>query len=284
MTMKRQDLLKAAKTLGVAIENTMTADDLRAAINAKLGVPTDFQQDDDAKQPETTERQDRVTDSMAAVVNQAGPDAIATATGPVLAESNSIPNLTPNGRWEGKRAKVIRTRTGHMDMGGAIYRWNGWPTIIPINEEVDVAWPIYEIMKNTIGTNVSVRQKIDPDKPARVENIIERSQYQKYPFSFLGVTPGTEHLPESPWEYTLDVYVEDFPGFTVRMWRQMCVMWEMSDRECGVEAGMNPDEEITVRRNAIHYKLNLPMTEDRELRARVRNQKRAEIGMTAKAA
>lgn len=272
----RNKLLAAATKLGCpGVGPRSTADELRAAIAEKLG---------DVQIPGASEEQaNRVSDSYAEQIADDSME-VAGATGPVTAPAHNIPNLTPTGKWQGKRAKILRVKTGVADMGGAIFRWNGWPTLIPLDVECDVAWPIFEIIKNTVGLRAKIQQEVDPQNPAKVNNRVITSKYQKYPYQFLGVTPGTEDLPESGWEYTLDEYVNDFEGFTLRMWRQLCTLWEIADAEAGVKPGMNPDEELTVRRNSVHFKLNLPMEVDRSVRLRVRNQKRADIGMPAKAA
>ncbi len=274
------ELLKAAKTLGTTSVNKNTnKDDLLAAINNVLGNPTGA-----GKSELNAEQQAEITESFAAVVNKAGPESVATKSGPVKAGARDIPNLSPNGQWQGKRARIKRTVTGHQDIGGALFRWNGWPTLIPLDREVDVAWPIWEILKGTVGVRVEVEQVEDPRDKGKINNIINQSKYNKYPYQFMGVTPGTEHLPESAWEYTLDQYVEGFEGFTARMWRQLCALWEMNDKDSGIKPGMGPEAEVEARRNAVHYLLNLPQTDDRDVRAAVRNEKRADIGMEAKAA
>lgn len=272
---EKQDLLKAAKTLGCKGVNTSSnLADLRKAINEKLGVPDSGDDDLDTK----------ITESYAATVLKAGSDAVAAKTGPVVASSRNIPNLSPNGKWEGKRARIKRTMTGHNDMMGAIFNWNGWPTIIPIDAVVDVAWPIYEIILNCTGMDMDIRQEDDPRDRSKVRNIKNITYYEKYPFQFMGITPGTEDLPESPWEYTLDAYVNDFPEYTVRMWRQLCVLWEISDDQASISPGLGPDQEIVCRRNSVHYLLNLPQGVDVKVRKQVRNEKRSDIGMEAKAA
>lgn len=276
--MNKTELLECAQKLGIReVNKANRIDEIRSAINAKLGNPDIPGLNE--------EQQDEVTDSYAAVVVQAGDGAIAGPTGAVHATAKNIPNLSPSGVWHGKRARLRRIKTGNNDMAGAIFNWNGWPCIIPIDAAyVDVAWPIYEIIRGCIGMRLSIRQEQDPRTPSRVSNILERTDYDKYPFEFMGVTPGTEQLPESAWEYTLDRYVEDFNGYTVRMWRQLCVLWEIPDEHCKIMAGMLPEDESAARRNAIHYHLNLPQGVDRQMRERVRDEKRADIGMTAKAA
>lgn len=266
----RNELLKTAKTLGISSVGTSSSkEELRAAIQAVLGEP-----DSAADQASN----DQVTDSIANVVAKHGEEAIATATGAVLAGANSIPNLSPNGKWEGKRARVLRTTTGQNDMGGAIFNWNGWITIIPIDTPVDVAWPIYEILKETVGVKVRVTQEQDGEK---IKNVMHKTEYRKYPFQFMGVTPGTENLPEHAWEYTLDQYVEGFKDFTVQMWRQLCVLWELTDSGIGLGPGVSPTEEVKIRENAIHAHLNLPYGVPRETREVIRDQKRVNIGMKA---
>jgi len=275
-----KELLETARALGIKSVNANSKkDELYAAIQMKLGNPVAA-----GDREMSAEEKEEIIDSYSEVINRAGPSAIATATGAVKAAARDIPNLAPNGVWQGKRARIKRTKTGHQDIGGAMFHWNGWPTLIPLDTVVDVAWPIYEIIKDTVGVTVEVEQVEDPKDKGRVNNIIKQSTYEKYPTQFLGVTPGTENLPECGLEYVLDRYVEGFDGFTVRMWRQLCALFEMGDKACGIAPGMGPDAEITARRNAVHYLLNLPETDDVAMRQKVRNEKRADIRMVAKAA
>ena len=274
---RKQELLKAAKTLGITTVNTKsTVDELTKAINEVLGTPDLGVDDQDEK--------DERTASYAATIAKHGEEAVAKETGAVVAEVHNIPNLSPTGIWEGKRARLRRVKTGHNDMSGAIFNWNGYPCIIPIDKQVDIAWPIYEIIQNCVGMEMEIRQEDDLKDKGKVRNIKDITYYDKYPFQYMGVTPGTEDLPESPWEYTLNMYVDDFPGYSVRMWRQLCILWEINDEQAHIKPGVSPEEEIRTRRNAVHYLLNLPQDVELEIRARVRNEKRVDIGLPAMAA
>ena len=268
MTNKR-DLYNVAKTLGIAgVTRTTSRADLETAINEKLGnAPI---AEDATPGPD-----------YARVIAQHGTEALATETGPAMAKPQDIPNLSPTGTWQGKRAKLKRTKTGHNDMEGAIFNWNGYPCIIPIDMPVDIPWPIYGIIQQCRGMNLEIRQEDDGKKVMNVKDI---SYFDKYPYQFMGVTPGTEHLPESPLEYVLDMYVEDFPDFTVRMWRQLCILFEINDETAEIKPGVGPEAEIIARRNTVHYLLNLPQEVDQAIRERIRDEKRGDIGMEAKAA
>jgi hypothetical protein len=273
----KQELLDTAVMLGIKGVTTKTPlAELRSMINAKLGNPDLGTDDQDGK--------DAKTDSYAAVISKAGPESVAKATGAVTAKPHNIPNLAPTGIWEGKRAKVRRVKTGHNDMNGAIFNWNGYPCIIPIDVDVDIPWPIFGIMQQCVGMEMEIRQEDDPRDKGKVRNIKNITYYDKYPYQYKGVTPGTEDLPESPWEYTLDQYVDDFPGFTVRMWRQLCILWEISDAQAKIVPGVSPEEEMETRRNAVHYLLNLPQDADADLRQKVRDEKRSDIGLEERAA
>jgi len=273
----KPELLAACKTLGITgVDKNTKNEILRAKIQEKLGNP-------DLGANDKTEKDER-TDSYASTIAKAGAGAVASKTGPVTGSADNIPNLSPNGDWEGKRARIRRVKTGHNDMSGAIFNWNGWPAIIPIDVECDVAWPIFEIIKKCEGMEMEITQEDDPKDKGKVRNVKTITHYAKYPFQFIGITPGTENLPESPWEYTLDAFVEDFPNYTVRMWRQLCILWELPDSQCNIKPGISPDDEVEVRKNAVHYALNLPIEADKAMRIRIRDEKRADIGMEAKAA
>ncbi len=268
----KQRNLTAARMLGIkGLTKDSTEDEIRQAISVVLGEPDLGNDDQNAEK----------TDSYTAVIAKHGEEAIASATGAVKTSAQNIPNLSPTGVWNGKRARIRRVKTGHNDMGGAIFNWNGWPTIIPIDLDVDIAWPIYEIIQQCTGMEMEITQEEDPKNKARVRNVKNITYFDKYPYQFKGVTPGTEHLPESPWEYTLDMYAQDFPDFTVRMWRQLCILWEITDEQAKIKPGVGPEKEIETRRNAVHYLLNLPQGVEGAVRQRVRDEKRSDIGMKA---
>ncbi len=269
--MNKEQLLEIAYRLGIrdlVMEDSNAK--ISAAINEVLGKPII--------------EEDEIPESIAHSILSSGPDAVAKAGAQPNTNTKNIPNLTPTGIWHGKRCRLRRPKTGTNDMAGAIFNWNGFICIIPIDVEVDVAWPIFEAIKLCNGMKMKIRQEEDPRNPARVNNVKEIDYYRKYPYEVIGITPGTEDLPESPWEYVLDQYVDNFPGFTVRMWRQLCVQWEISDNEAGVMPGMKPKQEVEARRNAVHFNRNLPVTTDLQMRMRVRNEKRADIHMRPKAA
>lgn len=271
----KRELLTAAKTLGIKGVNTNTPNpEIQAKINAVLGSP-DLGDDDQRKQ---------TNESIVTSVAMHGEEAVAKETGAVLAGARDIPNLSPTGAWHGKRAKIKRVKTGHNDMGGAIFKWNGWPCIVPIDKAVDVAWPIFIIIQGCTGMNMEITTEEDPRDKGRVKNVKNITYFDKYPHQFMGVTPGTESLPESPLEYVLDQYVEDFPGYTVRMWRQLCILFEINDQLANIVPGAGPEKETKARMNAIHYQLNLPQGADLVMRKRIRDERRDDIGMEAKAA
>lgn len=269
--MNKEQLLECAYRLGI---RGLTTENTNGMIMSKIA--------EVLGKPAIQEDGEEVSESLLNTIITAGPDTVAKESGPVLHRAQNIPNLTPTGVWHGKRARIKRPKTGTNDMNGAIFNWNGLICIIPIDVEVDIAWPIYEAIQLCNGMRMKIRQEEDPRDAAKVQNIKEIEYYRKYPYEFIGVTPGTEKLPESPWEYTLDMYVDHFPGFTIRMWRQLCILWEITNEVAGVRPGMKPRDEIRQRREAIHFDRNLPLSEDIALRMRVRNEKRADIHMLPK--
>lgn len=275
-------LLETARLLGCkGVDKNTKKADLEAAIAETLGISTDS-----TAFPMTDEQVSKRIESDADLITKHGEGAIAKPTGAVkvVPGTESIPNLSPTGIWQGKRARIRRIKTGNNDIGGAIFRWNGYPLIIPIGVEVDIPWPFLNIIEDAVGMTLTIDQEDDPNNKARVINKQTKEFYQKYPIEMRGVTPGTENLPESPWEYTLDQYAAGFEGFTTRMWRQLCILWEISDADAGVKPGMDPEQEDQARSNAIHFKLNLAKTDDPRVRDQVRNAKRSDIGMASKAA
>jgi hypothetical protein len=170
----RNKLYAAATKLGCEnINQRSTADELREAIAEKLGVV-----DAEGSLPAGEARDLHVMRTTDSYAQQIADDNLSVAgpTGAVVGGRDDIPNLTPNGKWQGKRARVVRVQTGNADMAGAIFRWNGWPTLIPISRECDVAWPIFEIMRNAVGVRGEVRQEFDPNRPGVVKNRLETTK------------------------------------------------------------------------------------------------------------
>jgi len=276
----REKLLTMVRALGEKPSEDATEAELQSEIDRVLGEPNIQIGSDEENAQANANQQGAVATALA----KHGEQAVAKSTGAVLANSGNIPNLSPTGIWQGKRARLKRTPTGNNDMGGAIFGWNGYPTIIPLNQTVDIAWPIFIVIQNCVGMDMEITSEEEQKNKTRIIKKTNITYVDKYPIQYMGVTPGTEQLPESPWEYTLDMYVDDFAGYSVRMWRQLCILWEISDAQAEVKPGISPDKEAEQRSNSIHFKLNLPKDAERIVRERVRDQKRSDISMEAKAA
>jgi len=283
MEITKRELLATARVLGIkSVNSNSTLPELRKAVNEKLGVPDLGTHDDDPTVSQ--DLKDKRTDSYAALISASKDVEVATDFVASPPETLDIPNLAPTGRWGSRRARLKRTKTGHNDMSGAIFNWNGYICIIPLDVVVDVPWPILNIIRNCMGMNMEIRQEDDPRDKGKVMNIKEIQYYEKYPIQYMGITPGTEVLPASPWEYTLNEYVNGFENFTVRMWRQLCILWEISDSEAKIKPGVGPKDECITRCNAVHYRLNLPLEASADLRERIRGERWVDMGLTEKAA
>ena len=105
-------------------------------------------------------------------------------------------NLTPNGRWQGRRRRVSVPKPESMK-GQAAHPWS-WgrhQVMVPWNSPVDVPWPIFEQMKNT--GYFEIEQERTTDRKGTPKIINHRVQKMRFSFADHGDSPGTESLPKS---------------------------------------------------------------------------------------
>lgn len=105
-------------------------------------------------------------------------------------------NLTPDGIWGGRRHRVkLPVPEGSKLAKSERFDWNGKFYSINYEEPTDIPEPILEILRNNKGRRIS-QEKIGTDGESTT-----RITPTDRGFSYIGVTPGTEHLAGSMTEW-----------------------------------------------------------------------------------
>jgi hypothetical protein len=140
------------------------------------------------------------------------------ALNPKVGVIGRVPNLSPVGKWEGRRRRVQFARAGNPE-GTITLGWAGeqkWTILTPCI--VDMPWPYWEIVKTRIlvdNLSDNVRDWNYNKKKKTLEVTIEPTETPVYNFVDMGDTPGTEGLPLSYFEYFKQKSAETgvFKGF-----------------------------------------------------------------------
>lgn len=105
-------------------------------------------------------------------------------------------NLTPGGTWQGRRYRVSVSRPASMKGQQAHpFRWGGHLVMVPWNVNVDVPFPVYEILRNS--RELHIDQERSQDKKGTATIINHKRYENRFQFNDMGITPGTEHLPKT---------------------------------------------------------------------------------------
>lgn len=172
--LERDQLKQAAEQLGVQFAPQTNNDTLRKKLQEAIGWT-------DGTLPAA-----EVADIRASAPSSAG-----------LSLTSTPPNLGPSGRWGGRYRRIRLTRTDfYKNFAAFPVSWEGQIKYFHFDTDVDMPWPYYEALRNMVET--SITKTLSPD--GRSATTRETSR-QAVPFSDLGNTPGTEHLPTSMVEY-----------------------------------------------------------------------------------
>ena len=103
------------------------------------------------------------------------------------------PNLRSVLNWEGKRYRIKAMATQENGERAYPVAWESevfW--IDPKAAYQDVPAPIFHSLNDAEGMTLSLKWKQE-----RMETERTITKFKRFPFSLMGVTPGTENLPES---------------------------------------------------------------------------------------
>lgn len=108
-----------------------------------------------------------------------------------------VPPLHTGGKWGGKMYRVIITSRLAEDKGCPL-TWENWTVNAALNEPVDLPEPHYMRLVDCVTDEIR-QKRIETDSGETWEKL--KTPFRQFNFQPLGVTPGTEHLPGSMWEY-----------------------------------------------------------------------------------
>lgn len=112
----------------------------------------------------------------------------------------AMPNLTPNGRWTGRRHLVTVINTsGDPKLKGITVHWEGKPEDLLFNQPKSIGEPWWNVIKTTRTTLTSWRTVTENDGTKRI--LIEDSTVPTISYHYGGLDPETAHLPGSLLEY-----------------------------------------------------------------------------------
>ncbi len=115
------------------------------------------------------------------------------------------PKLAPGDKWEGRRQRVIihrgRDEENHKSL---LLYWNFAAATFPFDEQIDMPYPYYYRLRTAKNPRVMQRPVMTMSESGTqirtgTENYVVETQ--KYTFTDMGVTPGTEHLPRDILDY-----------------------------------------------------------------------------------
>ena len=111
------------------------------------------------------------------------------------------PRLSATDVWEGRRHRVLVNKG--RDDGERIsfvLTWDGCPRAFEYGKPIDMPEPYFNILK--MAKDGTVRQRSVKDEEGRLVRMESYDVWTpKFAYNYMGVTPGTEHLPGSILEY-----------------------------------------------------------------------------------
>lgn len=115
-------------------------------------------------------------------------------------KAKGLPNLSSTGKWEGRmrRVTIIKRDNTQADYAQPV-GWNGLIWNVPVGVPVDMPWPYYESVKNTLlwDTGSDAVSEYVRDKGGRVSKIVTPTATETIRLVDHGDVPGTEDLPTS---------------------------------------------------------------------------------------
>lgn len=121
-------------------------------------------------------------------------------------KAKGLPNLSSTGKWEGRMRRVTIIKRDNCQHNYAQpVGWNGLIWNVPVGEPVDMPWPYYESVKNTLlwDTGSDAVSEYVRDKGGRVSKVITPTASETIRIVDHGDVPGTEHLPTSYFDHFL---------------------------------------------------------------------------------
>lgn len=196
-----EELLEFAGYLKVSLEGTENQDQLRKRLLSHLGL----------------------VDPTGAALRKSQTKAVSKG------EIRPGYNLTPNGKWGGRRHLIrLSPPPGSKLAKAEPVGWNGKATFwIPYNETVSVPEPIFNVlMDRRSRTPIQVKIK----QPDGTEEMTTAWEFNSIPFVIYGVDPKTEGLAGSMTEWYSDHKPSWFKERNTRELQSICTLLEISTK------------------------------------------------------
>lgn len=128
---------------------------------------------------------------------------VEAATPISASKTKGVPNLGQSGTWEGRKRRVtILKRDTKLDYSQPI-GWNGSIWNVPVGTPVDMPWPYWESLQNTLSTDYGSDDVVEwVRKPGgRLEKHVTPITTPTINYIDHGDVPGTEDLPTSYYDF-----------------------------------------------------------------------------------
>ena len=157
--------------------------------------------------------------------------------------SNVIPpmNLTPHGKWGGRRRRIKLPRPdGTTNAKAEPFGWNGKATYwLPYDEVVAVPWPIYMILVDTKKPRMKQVKTTNADGATEITTGWDHTERA---FTDIGDDPVTAHLPTSMTEWYQDKGHEFYAKLGQRDLRTVAAKLDIPTLDDGKK--LRPHEDI----------------------------------------
>lgn len=142
-------------------------------------------------------------------------------------------NLRSTGKWEGKRRRIRLQRSMSHDNTSRpqFFAWGRLHVYVPFGVDVDIPYPIYDILKNTRGKKLERKRRVDDNGRVYFEEVW--SDTERFMYSDMGDTPETINRPASEHERIrmLHDLTDGFKGYGERQFRAMCAALHITPRK-----------------------------------------------------
>ncbi len=154
-----------------------------------------------------------------------GDPADAQAAGPKLTDMNLADlNLSPTGKWQGRRRVVTLHRAAAYDSAFPLFlAWEGLHVYLPYGIKASIPWPIWKILDTTSEAKKLVRKRHTDDE-GRISYREEWVPDQPYMYTDHGDDPDTALLPCTVMEAVRTMYEasDGLKTYNERQIREIC--------------------------------------------------------------
>lgn len=136
--------------------------------------------------------------------------------------ATSIPNLSPDGEWGGKWYYVTITPKNEKFTSCPV-GWNGNYRNLPLNEEVRIIAPHFNVLTESKGERIGQRKYKDEDTGVEMYARVS-FEFREFIISNWRVDPETAHLPQDYVEFFTKLE-EKYPNFETFKKKQLAAIY-----------------------------------------------------------